>query len=643
MKIEDVLGIRIQGHDAIEIKFRGQVIWPLNYIYVISNVRLVYYIDGNYTENGRLYADGSNYALVLCTVVTRQGARIISTETNVPMVPELKAGTGCYISGNQIKGSNRGKNEGAQITGMVYATIHGQTWQNIMFYQEANEKNLLRYTKTTTGYAISVSGSSEPFSVKGSTKSLSGQRKYTRTNYWEWTSHATETETIPNLYESQLPDAVTINPNSGLSYRNGILTAASNQYMTNIRSWSVTGTFDGFTSSAIYLGQSPDSYSAKREAVTDSYYAYLTKLSGAITAAGGSQGLRVDAGHTEVEYHVWASDGWKQEISREAVTDSPTVKKSGDTYNGFSYSGGVVSHISMEDNSRFNKQGQDVTESATFSINNGGVTASQMFSATNYYTKGMEVDQVEIELSQSTIDYTAQNIGGHIVSRTYREDSYTSGTKVPVYTLVQRTIVSSQSWAVPYPAQVSGSTNFGLVVEMNPNTSDRSVTLTLGDQTVTLTQTAAPQPIAWDTQLSCSYTQPASTTAWNNFVYLYTGVDFRFNGSIIASLVRGVISQTAPGFTVKGTITYQGNGNGFLVGGSYTKTLEFSSSSFNLQSGQSGDYTMNMSNYDLWAATSFMAYSEQLIITVTGTGNGVTKTLATQVLMRKTATGWGTM
>ena len=73
------------------------------------------------------------------------------------------------------------------------------------------------------------------------------------------------------------------------------------------------------------------------------------------------------------------------------------------------------------------------------------------------------------------------------------------------------TIVSDQTWAVVSPLSGTGSSTVTVTCAANPNAATRSATLTLGSQTCTLTQTAAPAVTTIPATASASYA--ANSTA----------------------------------------------------------------------------------------------------------------------------------
>ena len=110
-KLDQVLGgkIKINGreYNLVEIKHggTGNIIWPLSYTYVLSNLVIVY------SSGNKILASGGNYAYVTATVQTYQGSTLIRTDNNVVVTPTLSSSTHFYVSGKYIYGYNLGTTE----------------------------------------------------------------------------------------------------------------------------------------------------------------------------------------------------------------------------------------------------------------------------------------------------------------------------------------------------------------------------------------------------------------------------------------------------------------------------------------------------------------------------------------------------
>ncbi len=255
-------------YNLVEIKYggTGAVIWPLNYTYVFSEVR-VEYSSGQY-----ILANASNYAKLTAYVVTKRGDTIIDQGRKDLTVTAISDTTHFEIRDGKVYGKNlddSNKGMGYQsfpngltfnITAASYGT--GQWTGTASVSQAANTSTQTGTTKTYTGYSIALSTNS--FNSSGGTMNVTGTATYTSTPVLTWTSGATSNGTpTTGLTETQAPTTLTVNPSTGV---------VINDAKTQITLPGNTGSSSvGYTISATFNGLSAPQQSAQVNAPVYSY------------------------------------------------------------------------------------------------------------------------------------------------------------------------------------------------------------------------------------------------------------------------------------------------------------------------------------------------------------------------------------
>lgn len=257
-----------------------------------------------------------------------------------------------------------------EATDSVTYTFSSRGYSESKTLSAKNVKSQKSQTKATTGYSISLS--SLAVNPNANTITLSGTRTYSLITEYEWTSKETETVTETGKTESRLPSSVAFDTQTGVSYSGGTISITNNHRNTSVRTWKITGTYDGHTSGEKTFSQQGDSYTDTLRKYD--YYADISVASGQAYAYASDIYLAISAGHTEDTYRNWTY-GEDEYLNKQYKTDSVTPTESGDTHNRFSLSGSVVHHASMGKN--------ETTDYVKYTLTNGGVSNYIELSATN--------------------------------------------------------------------------------------------------------------------------------------------------------------------------------------------------------------------------------------------------------------------
>lgn len=330
--------------------------------------------------------------------------------------------------------------------GNIYTVIHdnmgergsvsGVTDSITMTFTNTSHSSIIKSMPTisaTNYYRDSVSEVFRTFSIQlgtttflvgGGNTSLSGKRIYSYKHDWEYTSGTSGSYTETETHTEDVTNRTTFSVSgSGASISGTTLYITSNGHNESMRSFSVSGSWSGYSDTESvsqdkdyldYVKRQNENYSCSIS--KDTYYSDI------FTANGGRMYIKWVAGHDDATYYKWRSDN-ADYIVRIPVddTNTATIEISTQTYpsaQSFKFfrdaygqeNKHIVTHENMSDNSRLSGRETTATERCTVRVTNNGVTNSvELDAVTNTYS-GRIYETPTASLSVSEIYYTGASV-----------------------------------------------------------------------------------------------------------------------------------------------------------------------------------------------------------------------------------------
>lgn len=255
--IDELIGMRFkQGnttYEAVEIKFRDQVLWPIGTSYTIVTP-----VTWHWSQGSMLYANGSNRVWFSADVLVTTGGTT-TTISDATLVPSLDLGTEYYIDDSlYVKGYNLGTTETTQYNERVRLS-YGTASVQVSVYQEANVRNVVstdygswttisdtptgnpydyhvdisatQYTHQTSSDECSAAGGSTQLFFPSGTcyhlQAVNRTRTRTVTEYCTYTATGStvHTEPQPNETQTNIPWIATIEDTPAVTIVSGDTTA----------------------------------------------------------------------------------------------------------------------------------------------------------------------------------------------------------------------------------------------------------------------------------------------------------------------------------------------------------------------------------------------------------------------------------
>jgi len=214
------------------------------YSYQFSNVQRTYSAGAS-----AILADGSNYAMFKATVKVYDGATLVETRENEPLIPSLSSEV-FYVNGNQIKAYNLGTEQTYERSVTPSLSYAGVSVPNTTYVsQQANTiVSTTPASTTTTGATFTLS--SNTVTEEGGTVYLTTERAWSRTaEIYTYTSGATSGGAVTTGTEAVTP-TYSISPNTGITattladHRVQLVIAAAQ----TTRSWQISCAYDTYSS-----------------------------------------------------------------------------------------------------------------------------------------------------------------------------------------------------------------------------------------------------------------------------------------------------------------------------------------------------------------------------------------------------------
>jgi len=198
--LEDILGARFNGHNVVEAKYGGRIVWPLGYTYVITAAAL------HYSSGSTILASGINYAYITGTVEVWQGSTLIRTETDVALTPVLSGqyASEFYLDGTAIKSYHRHTTPTSGFSANVSATYSGSA--SFALSSSVTQQANVATPHTTISDELSLAvaaytSSSSPCPASGGTAAITSYGcTRTTTSYTSYTSGDSTTPTSVITY-----------------------------------------------------------------------------------------------------------------------------------------------------------------------------------------------------------------------------------------------------------------------------------------------------------------------------------------------------------------------------------------------------------------------------------------------------------
>ena len=140
--LEDIDAI-YAGSADVSLYVGGELVWPLNLSYVISDLEVVY------SSGSIINAAGSNYATLRGTVTVYRGSRIVQILTGRILTPTRVSGsTYLTVDGDHIVAPDRGTTTGSQRSAYFTGSYMGAVSDQILVSQQANSRlaDTINYT-----------------------------------------------------------------------------------------------------------------------------------------------------------------------------------------------------------------------------------------------------------------------------------------------------------------------------------------------------------------------------------------------------------------------------------------------------------------------------------------------------------------
>lgn len=519
----------INGHYGTkgldEVRYGGRVIWPPSYAFrfEVTAVRV------SYPDGASQFPASGGTATIKGDVAVTQMGMVIKRYADVPLNVTVVEGGAAFSAGSAagtVVAEHRGTVVGPRRSCAVSLTysvpVESGTAEVIPYtatlWQAENGMRIAPgYTETLS---LELLADLPVVGVQGNAVDLTCTHEYKEVaETFVYDSGARlDGDTKMNREYIMLDDAdaVTIDPQGGITRSGNRLVVSSNAFNASERSWIIGVEYHGEWAS-VRITQMADSYTD--EVRRYDYFARLA-LSGtnSVSAAGGSCGLLAYAGHTEEVIRHWAAGGSVSQ-GTDVVYEIPTLTKISDNNGRFSLT--INSSTTNSTNATVTHGGMGssvTTDTAVFRCTNRSDTSKYQdvtLSATNAVTSSnttMTWDSISVSPDRAVSDLmpTAYTIWLTITKKYHytTTTSYTSGTTTSTRSDVSEngssnvTVNTSTNPGSGWCTYVANGNSPYVNVSANTFNYSRSATLTF---TITGTSISTTLSLKQNTTFNLSY------------------------------------------------------------------------------------------------------------------------------------------